>query len=363
MTSLEWLTIILVYAAAYGLWSALVRYRENAPYRSKRSRRLVRFGVLTLLLVGLGAVYNSASVQRFFQTESPETSSVTPDTTTEPAEELGSASEGSGEQPAPEKSTSEVAVLETTPPRDLAVAALPNRAAPKVEASLPSVPPARTQRAAPASDKAQDASKPATAPQTPKPFKIEFQSDPAGATLYISSERVGVTPIELSLAEDEPLLYTLRAEEGVANYRLYHPYSNTLTLTRDTSLSVWLERLNREEAAALQERQRRKDLDAIQLPQLSHVSADTTRYQIITGCSEGLDLTYTNKAQRVVQERGRKDGWAYGFVPKPGQFLYLYARSNCASGYLTVQLVQNGEVLQENTATGKNAIATISTYW
>ena len=87
------------------------------------------------------------------------------------------------------------------------------------------------------------------------------------------------------------------------------------------------------------------------------------RYEIKTDCSEGLDLTYTDKQQRVVQEAKRLSGWAYGFMPKPEQFLYLYAKNNCDAGYLNVQIVQDDRVWQDNTASGEGAIATVSGYW
>ncbi len=353
MTLLEWLIILLVYLAAYGLWSVFETYRERAPYRSRKSRRVTKFVVLTLVLVGLGAAYNSAAVKSFFQPKP--TSESAPNSIEEPAKDESGA-KGLGVQ-LPKSSEVGMEVE-----RDLSIATLSSREVEVREVGFSSPPPITSvpPQTAPTPVASNQPKPVATTPPAPKPFKVTFQSDPPGAALYINSERVGVTPIELSLTEDEPVLYTLRAEAGVPNYPLYHPYSNTLELTRDTSLSVWLERLNGEEVAALQRRNANREVAPVHL---EHVSANTTRYKIATDCSEGLDLTYTDKAQRVVQERGRKDGWAYGFIPKPGQFLYLYARNNCASGSLTVQLVQDGEVLEENTAMGRDAIATISTYW
>lgn len=354
MDYLEWLILILVYFAAYGLWSAFDTYRERAPYRSQRLRRRVRravkFAVLAFVVVGLGVLYNSNAVQTL-QTEPGETptqetvSGVQAPNETQDVQSVGEK---------PETAEAFQDFLAASPEQEVALSSPP---------LITSNAPASTQSVAAAPANApnvvKNSPRPIESPEKPEPFTVKFQSDPPGATLYLGNERVGVTPIELSLAGDEPLPYTLRTEEGVANYRLYHPYSGTLELNRDTSLSVWLERLSSEEVAAL----RSAALTQSAQPTLRHVSANTMRYQIATDCDEGLNLTYTDKTQRVVQEAGRKDGWAYGFIPRPGQLLYLYAKNNCDAGSLTLRFVQNDEVLEENTATGRDASATLSMYW
>ena len=328
MTLLEWLIILPFYLAAYGIWSVLERRRERAPYRAKKPRRTIKFTVLTLLLIGFGLTYNSASVQNFFQ-KPADTHPV--DLTVEPTVELR---------------TYQREVLDA--PLVLEKSSLKSQ--PNLSAALPSqpikeinllIPPLITP----------ESNATSTSPQT---FNLSFQSDPPGATLYLGGERVGVTPLNVSVAAGRPLPYTLRTERGVPNYRLYHAYSGEIAPMQDTALSVWLERLDGQEVAALYHETR---------SQPQHISASTVRYEIATDCREGLDLTYMDKEQRVVQEKERLNGWAYGFMPRSEQFLYLYAKNNCDAGYLEVQIVQDNRVWQENTASGEGAVATVSGYW
>ena len=226
MTLLEWLIILPFYLAAYGLWSVLERRRERAPYRAKKPRRTLKFAVLTLLLIGLGLAYNSASVQNFFQ-KPTDTRSV--DLTVEPTVALRTYQKETLDAPS---------VLERP-------SSVPSRA--NLSAALPSQPIREINLLVPPLITSADNAKPAS-PQT---FNLSFQSDPPSATLYLGGERVGVTPLNVVVAAGQPLPYTLRTERGVPNYRLYHAYSGTLTPTQDTALSVWLERLDAQEVAAL----------------------------------------------------------------------------------------------------------------
>ena len=330
MTLLEWLIILPLLPRRLRIWSVLERRRERAPYRAKKPRRTIKFTVLTLLLIGLGLTYNSASVQNFFQ-KPADTRPV--DLTVEPTVELR---------------TYQREVLDA--PLVLEKSSLKSQA--NLSATLPSQPIKEINLLVPPLITPESNAE-STNSQT---FNLSFQSDPPSATLYLGGKRVGVTPLNVVVAAGQSLPYTLRTERGVPNYQLYHAYSGEIAPTQDTALSIWLERLDGREVAALYQEIRPQ-------PQPRHISASTVRYEISTDCGAGLDLTYTDKQQRVVQEKERLSGWAYGFMPKPEQFLYLYAKNNCGAGHLNVQIVQNDGVWQEDTASREGAIATVSGYW
>ena len=302
MKPLEWLVILFVYLAAYGVWWAFEAYRERTPYKPTNVRRhAVRFGLFTLCLLGLGAAYETPTVQERLQRNLE----VTPIGT---GEAEGSSRTARSSQRGEARATppSKTALFVATPPlltspsatASITVQDVPEPSVAKMSQGVhgtsspggatpldePTPEPAHAPKRSPTPTPlpTQPAvTQPSTArtlsvPTKPKPaateplqpsaarppivraeralrtFDVTFQSDPPGATLYIGGERVGVTPTRVSLEAGKQLHYTLRAEANVPNHRLYYPHLDLLEVTRDTALSVWLERLNEEEVAALE---------------------------------------------------------------------------------------------------------------
>ncbi len=279
MQLLEWLVIILVYFAAYGLWSTFEARRERAPYRPEKARlrrRAVRLSVLTLGLLGLGLAYNSPTVQTLFsappltypETEPQDETRLLPPLTeytqgdahlvVAPPPLLGATRQGPKETvtrkvsvaalPSPARGADLGAAASASPVATPPIATPPAK---RLVERAPAQPPQRAERLAPSP---KPSPRPALiSPHPAKPqVRLSFQSDPAGATLYVDGARVGVTPTELSVEAGKRLHYTLRAESNLPNHELYYPHLDMLEPTQNASLSVWLERLNHEEVAALQ---------------------------------------------------------------------------------------------------------------
>ena len=291
MQLLEWLLIILTYFAAYSVWSAFERYREHAAYRSKKTRRLVRFGVLALVLIGVGVAYNLPATQRLFPQfqvsaeETPQEISQETPQESEPAPLSERSDQYSGEY-LPEYSPgsarlivtppllsaaqneAESAFLSVTAPPEItpkvpqpgtSAPAKPNeetsdapRTPAEVSANAPAPP--KKSRAQPSPEQSLRSTPPAITRSPERSVRVSFQSDPSGATLYMDGERVGVTPIEVAVEAGKRLHYTLKAEANLPNHELYYPHLDMLSANQGAALSVWLERLNSEEVAALRAR-------------------------------------------------------------------------------------------------------------
>ena len=86
-------------------------------------------------------------------------------------------------------------------------------------------------------------------------------------------------------------------------------------------------------------------------------------YRIETNCASGANLTFTNEDGNITQRSNQGNDWYYGFVPRRGQFLSILAQNNCGSGFITVKVVRNGRVLEENTSTGAYVIADVNRIW
>ena len=92
----------------------------------------------------------------------------------------------------------------------------------------------------------------------------------------------------------------------------------------------------------------------------SRINPNHVFYSIEASCYAGADVTYANSNGDTTQRAGQGNGWAYGWVPHPGQGFYLSAQSNCVRGPITARLIRDGQVLRENTSHGRYAVVTIS---
>lgn len=100
---------------------------------------------------------------------------------------------------------------------------------------------------------------PASAPSAPlaqlttpeaTQVSVEITSDPTDAQVEMLGQYRGRTPLTLSLDAGRTYSYVVTARETFPDYKLYKPYSGSLTATEPVSISVWIERTSAEEQAA-----------------------------------------------------------------------------------------------------------------
>lgn len=83
---------------------------------------------------------------------------------------------------------------------------------------------------------------------------VNFTSDPSGATVFVSGEEVGTTPVTVQFNQNRPTGITVVADEPFESHDLYEPFQGFITATRtENNISVWLDRTTAEEQAAMQE--------------------------------------------------------------------------------------------------------------
>lgn len=194
------------------------------------------------------------------------------------------------------------------------------------------------------------------------PVSVTLTSDPNRARVTVSQRYVGQTPVTIQVDAGTEYKYVITPEEPYDDYDLYVPFSGTLKATESTAISIWIDRTTAEQQAqqraeaeaarAEAERQRERLLES-----------QRVYYRLETNCSRGADLTYTNINGDTTQQANRGNDWYYGFVPRSGQHLYISAQNQCSSGFVRVKLVQDGNVIRENTSNGGYTIATISGRW
>lgn len=194
---------------------------------------------------------------------------------------------------------------------------------------------------------------------------VTITSDPAGAELRIGGRTRGTTPLTIDVPVDRDWAYSLRVPDTVPNHDLYHSYSGTLNVSEDTAISVWIERLNAEEVAALRARQEEAAARAREAAEERERELEAQRvyYRVESNCPQGVDITMSNVDGDTAQYSNQSNSFFYWMIPRRGTFLYLSAQNQCDSGYVTVRFVQDGKVIRENTSRGGYVIATISGRW
>ena len=96
---------------------------------------------------------------------------------------------------------------------------------------------------------------------------------------------------------------------------------------------------------------------------LSLSSCDLFKHDIkyeVTGSAPSVSLTYENSSGGTSQTTGTPLPWTYTFSGKPGDFLYVSAQNDGASGSVTATIYENGSVVQTSTSSGAYVIATAS---
>ena len=83
---------------------------------------------------------------------------------------------------------------------------------------------------------------------------------------------------------------------------------------------------------------------------------ETVRYEVdCTSC----DLTYTNSSENT-EQRSMTNEWSYEFKAPKGQFVYISAQNNNASGTVGVKIIARGGVFESASSSGAYVIATAS---
>lgn len=88
---------------------------------------------------------------------------------------------------------------------------------------------------------------------------VTITSDPTGAIVTLGGREIGTTPISVSVPKNQSVSYSLKVPSSMPYHDLYHPFNDTLIVTKDEAVSVWIERFSEEETAALQAK---KDAEA-----------------------------------------------------------------------------------------------------
>lgn len=212
------------------------------------------------------------------------------------------------------------------------------------------------------------------------PANITITSDPLGAKVSVSDRVVGPTPVTVQVDAGSSYSYRIIADEPYADYKLYKPFAGTLHVTKDTAISVWIDRTTAEEQAVArqaaedkrraaeesrraEEQARKEATERAEAERQRRLEAERLYYRIETNCRSGADLTYSNAYGDTSQQSNQGNGWYYYFVPRSGQFLYLSAQNQCDGGYVRVKFVKDGLTVRENTSSGAYVIATISGRW
>jgi hypothetical protein len=71
------------------------------------------------------------------------------------------------------------------------------------------------------------------------------------------------------------------------------------------------------------------------------------------------DLTYEN-ASGGTEQRSMSGSWTTEFPAEPGQFLYISAQNNNASGNVLVYILCDGSTFKQSSSSGAYVIATAS---
>lgn len=80
----------------------------------------------------------------------------------------------------------------------------------------------------------------------------------------------------------------------------------------------------------------------------------------VDGTATDVAITYANSAEGTSQIT-TKSPWTYSFErPKAGQFLYVSAQNQNATGTVHVSITRNGTLFKESTSSGAYVIATAS---
>ena len=78
----------------------------------------------------------------------------------------------------------------------------------------------------------------------------------------------------------------------------------------------------------------------------------------ISGSARSVDLTYQNASASSEQARSKPVPWNMTFSAHPGEFLYVSAQNNDASGTVKCELLVNGTVVKSAESNGAYTIAT-----
>lgn len=85
---------------------------------------------------------------------------------------------------------------------------------------------------------------------------------------------------------------------------------------------------------------------------------------VVTGTPRASVITYSGRNESTLQASSANLPWSYQFSPaKTGDFLYVSAQNDAASGCITVQIKKRGSVYRDATSCGAYVIATASGSW
>jgi PEGA domain len=78
-------------------------------------------------------------------------------------------------------------------------------------------------------------------------INVTVTSDPTGAEVIVEDVSKGFTPITLSIPQNTVTAYSVRVIEPYDDYNLYKSYDGIFNLSKDETVSVWIERTSAEE--------------------------------------------------------------------------------------------------------------------
>ena len=87
--------------------------------------------------------------------------------------------------------------------------------------------------------------------------------------------------------------------------------------------------------------------------------AGKSKVKYFIGCSD-CSLTYQNSGGNTEQVANAGASWSYSFDGDPGDFVYLSAQNNKASGSVTVTITLDGNTFKTANSSGAYVIATAS---
>jgi hypothetical protein len=87
--------------------------------------------------------------------------------------------------------------------------------------------------------------------------------------------------------------------------------------------------------------------------------AKTVKYTL-GGSANDYSITYASQGEGTEQIDPVSNTWTYSFTAQPGDFLYISAQNNKASGSVSVYIYVSGKVEKSATSTGEYVIATAS---
>ena len=83
------------------------------------------------------------------------------------------------------------------------------------------------------------------------------------------------------------------------------------------------------------------------------------RYEV-SGTGGSYDVTLQNVDDNTQQYSNVGNNWYYSWTQTGTRWLYLSAQNQNSSGTVTVRILRNGVVMEENTSSGGYTIATVS---